>query len=171
MKYNEEQIIREAVDFLIDGNPVLPNEQGRSAIDAFNDVTSSGMFVALELTQKEFGNMVNRLTKPLIEAFHAKIFAGRMEALEEAGWNLLDDSWLGGATGRNNLQISLQCDKAGIIETIEVTVDTMYVGKGEGLEEHELTGTKVEFDFEGFIPSPKQIKLDLIEKFTLSIPD
>ena len=171
MKYNEERIISESVDFLIDGNPVLPNEQGRSVIDALDAVTDSGVFDNLKQTQEEFGNMVNRLTKPIIEALHAKIREGRMTALEDAGWNLLDDEWLGGASGRNNIQLGIKCDSASIIEEFEVTVDTMYLGKGEGLEERELTGTTVTFDFEGFIPSPKQIKLDLIEKFTLSIPD
>ncbi len=177
MKYNEERIIREAIDYLIDGDPVNPNKQGKRVWEAINDVADGGVFDTFKQTQREFDFMVLEMDKPIRAGFKAKILAGRMTALEDAGWNILDDEWLGGATGRNNLQITLQCDPkledtvVNTINTIEVTVDTMYVGKGEGLEEHELTGTKVEFDFEGFIPTPKQIKLDLIKKFTLSIPD
>lgn len=171
MKFNEETIISEAIDYLIDGDPVNPNQQGRSIKDAVADVTNSGVYDNFKQTQEEFDFMLLEMTKPIFDGLKAKIFQGRMTALEEAGWNLLDDEWLGGATGRNNLQITLQCDSSNLIDTIEVTVDTMYLGKGEGLDEEEFNDTKVEFDFEGFIPSPKQIRLNLVEKFTLSIPD
>jgi hypothetical protein len=171
MKYNEAKIISEAVDYLIDGDPVNPNEQGREVWEAILDATDGGVFDNFKQTQEEFDGMVKKLTPVIIEAMKAKMFEGRMTALGEAGWNILDDEWLGGASGRNNVQLSIKCDEAGIIDEFEVTVDTMYLGKGEGLEEHELTGTKVTFDFEGFIPSPTQVKLDLITRFTLSIPD
>jgi hypothetical protein len=164
------------VDFLIDGNVILPNEQGRSVIDALW-FAAKGEFDNLGQAQIAFEGydgtkgMIERLTPVIIRAMKDKMFEGRMEALGEAGWNILDDSWLGGASGRNNIQLTLITDEAGIIDEYEVTVDTMYVGKGEGLEETELTGTKVMFDFEGFIPTVAQVKLDLKTRFTLSIPD